>query len=67
VADIIEIAKLHEPREATDRLDAALSPAADATATGAPSVDSWRRLLPALLPAFAPGLAWELRYVGAVV
>jgi hypothetical protein len=70
MADIIEInpAKLREAKEAveaTARLHEVLCIAADETAARALSVEGRLQLLSALLPAFAPGLGWELRYVGA--
>ena len=59
MADIINICKLREAKEAveaTARLHEVLCIAADAATAGALSVEGRLQLLSALLPAFAPGL-----------
>jgi hypothetical protein len=69
VANIININKLREAKEAvevTARLHEVLCIAAEEAGMNVLSVEGRLQLLSALLPAFAPGLTWEQRYVGAL-
>lgn len=64
MADIIDVARLLEAREAaeaTARLHEALCIAADETATGALCTEGRAQLIAALVPAIGPGwrLAWS--------